>query len=85
MPQISEFYGISIYMYINDHQPPHFHVKYNGYEAFVNIDNGAVKGELPRRVINLVFEWLDAHKDELMDNWKRLQNFESPIKIKPLD
>ena len=44
MPQISEFYGISIYMYINDHQPPHFHVKYNCYEAFVNIDNGAVKG-----------------------------------------
>ncbi|MCQ2243388.1 MAG: DUF4160 domain-containing protein [Bacteroidaceae bacterium] len=85
MPQISEFYGISIYMYINDHQPPHFHVKYNDYEAFVNIDNGVVKGELPRRVINLVFEWLDAHKEELMDNWKRLQNYESPIKIKPLD
>ncbi len=85
MPQISEFYGINIYMYINDHQPPHFHVKYNDYEAFVNIDNGVVKGELPRRVINLVFEWLDAHKEELMDNWKRLQNHESPIKIKPLD
>lgn len=28
VPQISEFFGISIYMYWNDHQPAHFHAKY---------------------------------------------------------
>ncbi|WP_353616310.1 DUF4160 domain-containing protein [Bacillus sp. es.034] len=26
MPKISEFGGISIYLYYNDHDPPHFHV-----------------------------------------------------------
>ncbi len=25
MPEISRFYGIIIYMYIDDHNPPHFH------------------------------------------------------------
>ena len=25
MPEISSFYGILIYMYISDNQPPHFH------------------------------------------------------------
>ena len=24
MPEISKFYGIIIYMYIDDHNPPHF-------------------------------------------------------------
>ncbi|MDO5421702.1 MAG: DUF4160 domain-containing protein [Bacteroides sp.] len=26
MPEISKFYGIIIYMYVNEHNPPHFHV-----------------------------------------------------------
>ena len=29
MPEISKFYGIIIYMYIDDHNPPHFHVWYD--------------------------------------------------------
>jgi len=35
--------------------------------------------------LNLVYEWLDLHKDELMENWKRLISFESPKPIKPLE
>ena len=31
MPEISKFYGIIIYMYIDDHNPPHFHVWYDDY------------------------------------------------------
>jgi hypothetical protein len=33
MPEISRFLGISIAMYFNDHNPPHFHVIYNEYDA----------------------------------------------------
>ena len=40
MPEISSFYGIIIYMYISDHQPPHFHVKYNEYECWITIEDG---------------------------------------------
>ncbi|MCQ2073177.1 MAG: hypothetical protein MJY96_08665 [Bacteroidaceae bacterium] len=32
-----------------------------------------------------MFEWLDLHKDELMANWKRLQNSEAPLRIIPLE
>ena len=35
MPEISHFYGIFIYMYFSEHNPPHFHVKYNEYTAKV--------------------------------------------------
>ena len=41
-------------------------------------------GTLPRRALRLVFEWLDLHRDELMDNWNRLTNSEAAIKIEPL-
>ena len=45
MPEISKFYGIIIYMYIDDHNPPHFHVWYDDYEAEITIKDGIV-GEL---------------------------------------
>jgi hypothetical protein len=28
MPEISRFYGIIVFMFFNDHNPPHFKVKY---------------------------------------------------------
>ncbi|MBQ9418274.1 MAG: DUF4160 domain-containing protein [Bacteroidales bacterium] len=37
MPEISKFYGILIYMYVDDHNPPHFHVIYEGDEAMIDI------------------------------------------------
>ena len=43
-----------------------------------------VTGSLPRRALSLVYDWLDLHKDELLQNWIRLQQFESPVKIEPL-
>ncbi len=37
MPTISEFLGILIVMYYNDHAPPHFHAKYGEHEALIQI------------------------------------------------
>ena len=84
MPEISRFYGIIIYMYMSEHNPPHFHVWYEDYKAIITITDGVVTGSLPRRALNLVYEWLDLHKDELLDNWRRLSKYESPMKIEPL-
>lgn len=51
MPEISSFYGIVIYMYFNEHNPPHFHVKYGEYNAIVTIEDGIVTGSIPRRAL----------------------------------
>jgi hypothetical protein len=37
MPTISEFFGILIRMYWDDHPPPHFHALYGEHEAQYNI------------------------------------------------
>jgi hypothetical protein len=71
-------------MYLPDHNPPHFHVKHDDYHAIINIENGEIKGNLTRRDLQLIYEWLDMHKDELMDNWCRLQKGEPVVKIAPL-
>ena len=84
MPEISNFYGILIYMYIDDHNPPHFHVIYNGEEAIIDIKDGHMTGSLPRRALKLVYEWLDLHKEDLMENWERLTNSKPAVKIDPL-
>lgn len=85
MPEISRFYGIVITMYFPDHNPPHFHVRYNDYHAIIDIETGKVKGEMPRQALRLVFEWLDQHKEELRENWLRMEKGEPVISIKPLD
>ena len=83
MPEVSYFYGIAIYMYMSEHNPPHFHIKYQDYEAIMTID-GVVTGTLPRRALNMVYEWVDLHKDELLANWERMEKKETLMKIDPL-
>ena len=85
MPEISRFYGIVITMYNSEHNPPHFHIRYNDYRATMDINTGEINGNLPRRVLNLVYEWFDQHNDELKENWLRMEKGEEIINIKPLD
>ena len=85
MPTISIFYGIKITMNYNDHSPPHFHAEYQGYEALIGIENGSVTGNMPRRALNLIWDWLELHQDELEENWQRARNRQALERIAPLD
>ena len=50
MPTIHIIGSIKILMYFNDHIPPHFHVKYNEYEAVIEIQNLQLhRGALPNK------------------------------------
>jgi hypothetical protein len=85
MPEWSCFLGIVVMMYFNDHNPPHFHVKYNEYRAMIVISNLSVlEGSLPPRVLGLVMEWAEMHKEELMNNWDLLKSTGKFNKITPL-
>jgi len=85
MPEISRFLGIAIFMYFDDHNPPHFHVRYNDFRAIVSInDLSLMEGKLPARVLGLVMEWAELHKEELLENWGMVQNTGKWFKIEPL-
>jgi hypothetical protein len=85
MPALSQFLGIVITMYFNDHNPPHFHVRYDEYRALISINNfSLLEGALPPRILGLVMEWAGLHKEELMENWNLLQSSGKYNKIDPL-
>jgi hypothetical protein len=57
-------------MYFNDHDPPHFHVRYQGFRARVLIQGGEViDGRLPRTVARVIKEWTLLRHDSLLKNW----------------
>jgi len=85
MPEISRFLGIKIFMYFNEHNPPHFHVEYNEYKASINIKTfGVMEGKIPAKVLGLVAEWAEDNQTELLQNWNNIKETGEYIKIKPL-
>ncbi len=86
MPIVSRFFGIVIAFYWEDHFPAHFHAKYSGDEAMINVLNGEVlRGSLPRRALSLINEWRALHVEELMENWKRARQRRPLVYVAPLE
>jgi hypothetical protein len=74
MPEISRFYGIVVQMYFGDHPPPHFHARYSGHNAKIDIDTLAViEGQLPPRALGLVTEWAVLHQASCATHSRELQ------------
>ena len=85
MPEICRFYGIVIKMFFEDHNPPHFHAEYSGFEAFVEIDTLAIiGGKLPPRALGLAMEWAVLHQKELLLLWQNAKEQKPLGKIEPL-
>jgi len=84
MPRISYFFGIVIYMYYDDHNPPHFHASYEGLEAMFDLNGSLLKGYISQKAQKLIKEWCDFHKNELEENWE-LAKQDKPLNwIEPL-
>lgn len=84
MPTISRFYGIIVFMNYNDHQPPHFHARYQDQEIIVEIESGTVEGRMSKRALRMVLEWLDLHQEDLMANWELARQRKALNMIQPL-
>jgi len=85
MPRISEFFGIVISMYWDDHGEPPFHAEYAEFGASIAIDTLEVlDGRLPRRKLAKVLAWAALHKAELTVNWERARAKRPLNRIAPL-
>ncbi len=86
VPKVSEFYGIAIYVYYREHDPPHFHAIYAGTEAQVAIDPLAVlRGRIASRAMGLVMEWASSHQEDLRRVWEQAQDGKPLDRIAPLE
>ena len=85
LPKVSEFYGIQIYIYWDEHGPPHFHAVYAEQEVKVSIVDLSVQaGYLSTRALGLVMEWAKLHQDELRHVWEQAARKEPLNRIDPL-
>ena len=84
MPTICSFFGIDIFMFVNDHNPPHFHAKYQNHSAQFNLDGSLKEGYMPPKQAKLIMAWADIYQDELLQNWELAKLDKQPIKIDPL-
>ena len=90
MPTISEFSGIVIRIYHEDHSgeenPPHFHAYCGKQEAVFDIARlRRMDGMLSRPAYARVLEWAMAHREELQENWLLAEQHEPLKPIEPLD
>ena len=70
MPQISDFYGLIIWIYWDEdkskHKSPHIHAEYSGAWAVLSIPDGDVleaDAEFPAKKIRMVQTWIDIHAE----------------------
>ena len=86
MPTISEFFGIMILMFYDDHAPPHFHARYGEHKVVIQISPvGVLRGPFPPKALSLVIEWAQIHQKELIEDWNYASNNKKLQKIPPLD
>lgn len=82
MGEVARFFGLVVSFYSEDHMPPHFHVRYNGLEAKVEIGTGCViGGSLPTRQLKFILAWEELHRDELMERWEAVR---AGLKLEPI-
>ena len=78
MPPVSHPFkkgALIILMNYNDHTPPHVHIKYQGdvrsYRLEIRTRRWMKPGqELPSTLRKLVEMWVEAHEQELLEQWE---------------
>jgi hypothetical protein len=66
------------------HARPHFHARYGGKAASIDLDGTLIAGSLPRRAQALVAEWARLHRAELEANWERARRDDELEPVEPL-
>ncbi len=72
MLRISDFFGLTIYMYwfdLQKHSVAHFHVRYQGAEGVYALDGARIEGNLGFRVDRLIRELCVERQAELQEAW----------------
>jgi hypothetical protein len=86
MPVISVFFGIVVRMHLDDHNPPHVHVEYQGEKLMIDFRGNILRGDLgSKTALRLVREWIDVHADELIEDWQLAQAGKPVHRIVPME
>ena len=90
MPVISIFFGIIIRIHYDDHNPPHFHAYYQGFDTVYDINKGEkietkAKDNFPKNADRIISSWAKDHKKALLKCWDLAKNGLLPGKVPGAD
>ena len=72
MPTLKRFDRCRVVMYVDDHPPPHVHVKMSdGRDSTVDIGTLLMKGVIQEREIRDALAWIAANTEFLLAEWRR--------------
>ena len=74
MSTLQRFDSSRVVMYVDDHPPPHVHVKLrDGRDCTVDLGSFEIKGRIAEREIREAMAWIRERPIFLQDLWKRNQ------------
>ena len=74
-----------VYIYWNDHLPPHLHALYGECEVLVSIEELEVlDGKMPSKQLKMLLGWAALHQEELRENWELAKLKQELFAIEPL-
>ncbi len=72
MSTLQRFDNSRVVMYLDDHPPPHVHVKLrDGRDCTVDLDSFVITGRVAEREIREALAWIQRHQAFLQDQWQR--------------
>lgn len=70
MPTIHDFGDFRIYIYFDDHNPPHFHIVTPEGSALISIETLEVlKGDVDKKIMKTALAWASNNKITLEQKW----------------
>jgi hypothetical protein len=73
MPTVVRFGNVVVYMYADDHPPPHFHIVSPRTDVQVEIGTlRVIEGIFDRRDLATVVEWAKGNRALLRQKWSEL-------------
>lgn len=82
MSAIDIIRGILIYMYGQDHNSPHLHIKDGGNWFIITIKDRMIAGKASSKTIRIINEYIDEHENQLLELWNKAQRGETIEKVK---
>lgn len=73
MARIATFTNCAVFIYADDHNPPHFHIEGRDFRVRVAIaDLEVIEGDPRKRCVREALSWARGRQGELALEWVRL-------------
>jgi len=72
MARLQRFDSCRVLMYLDDHPPPHVHVKLrDGRDCTIDLESFEIKGRVAEREVRDALAWIKSKKTDLLIEWRR--------------